>query len=590
MCGIAGLIMKNGRTPPLAALEAMQRALAHRGPDGVGSYVKGAVGFVQTRLAIIDVAGGDHPLYGPGGSALVGNGEIYNYVELRRDQAGRVNYRTQSDFEPTLSMLEAEGLAALAKLRGMYGLAQHRPWKDDVLLARDPFGIKPLYRLETERLLAFASEPRAFFAAGLAKPAIEPLRRDEFLELQYANTADTVFAGIRRILPGEGLRIVGGAVVETRRIDPLPPPGEAAPAPTLAEAIDAFDRVFQDSVLVHQRSDVPYGMFLSGGTDSAAVLAVMARLNERPVLAFTCGFAGTEAADEREQAAAVARACGAEHVKVEFGAADFWRLLPDIAGAFDDPTADYAILPTYKLGAEARKRVKVVLSGEGGDEVLAGYGRYRYLLRPWWRFGRAPRVKGMFERLGVLRNERRDWAAAGEAAAAAEWRNGRTKLQSAQAVDIRGWLPHDLLLKLDRALMAHGVEGRTPFLDPEVVRFAFPLPDNFKVAENHGKWILRQWLAKHCPAAAAMGRKRGFTVPVGEWIAAEGSRIGPLVAGQEAIREVARPEAVTRLFKDGAKKHPRAAFTLLFYALWHRRHIEGADGEGGAFDVLAASA
>ena len=587
MCGIAGLIMKNGRAPPLAALEAMQRALAHRGPDSVGSYGKGSVGLIQTRLAIIDLAGGGHPLYGPGGSALVGNGEIYNYVELRNEQAGRVNYRTNSDFEPTLSMLEADGLAALDRLRGMYALALHRPWKDDVLLARDPFGIKPLYRLETDALLAFASEPRAFFAAGLAKPKLDPLRRDEFLELQYANTADTVFAGIRRLLPGEGLRVVGGAVVETRRVDPLPPPNGLAPRP-LDETIAAFDRVFENSVLVHQRADVPYGMFLSGGTDSAAVLTMMARLNERPVLAYTCGFAGTAAADEREQAAAVAKACGAEHVRIEFGADDFWQLLPQIAGAFDDPTADYAILPTYKLGAEAKKRVKVVLSGEGGDELFAGYGRYRYLMRPWWRFGRPPRIKGMFDRLGILRDEGRDWAAAAEAIAAAERGNGRSKLQAAQAMDIRGWLPHDLLLKLDRALMAHGVEGRTPFLDPEVARFAYPLPDGLKVAEDRGKWILRQWLAKHCPAADAMGRKHGFTVPVGEWIAEQGARIGPLVAKQLAIRQVARPEAVEHLFKEGARKHPRAAFTLLFYALWHRRHIEGAGAAGDAFEALSA--
>lgn len=587
MCGIAGLIMKNGRAPPLAALEAMQRALAHRGPESAGSYVKGSVGFVQTRLAIIDVAGGDHPLYGPGGSALVGNGEIYNFVELRAELAGRVNYRTNSDFEPTLGMLEADGLEALGRLRGMYALALHRPWKDDVLLARDPFGIKPLYRLETDSLFAFASEPQAFFAAGLAKPALDPLRRDEFLELQYANTADTVFAGVRRLLPGEGMRVVDGAVVETRRVDALPPAGGAAPG-TVDETVAAFDRVFENAVLVHQRSDVPYGMFLSGGVDSAAVLAMMARLNERPVLAFTCGFAGTGAADERAQAAAVAKACGAEHVSIEFGAGDFWRLLPEIAGAFDDPTADYAILPTYKLGAEAKKRVKVVLSGEGGDELFAGYGRYRYLMRPWWRFGRAPRIKGMFDRLGILRDQGRDWAAAAEAVAAAERGNGRTKLQSAQAADVRGWLPHDLLLKLDRALMAHAVEGRTPFLDPDVARFAFPLPDGLKVAEDRGKWILRRWLAKHCPAADAMGRKHGFTVPVGEWIAEEGARIGPLVAKQACIREVARPEAVEQLFKDGARKHPRPAFTLLFYALWHRRHIEGVRAEGDAFGALAA--
>jgi asparagine synthase (glutamine-hydrolysing) len=144
------------------------------------------------------------------------------------------------------------------------------------------------------------------------------------------------------------------------------------------------------------------------------------------------------------------------------------------------------------------------------------------------------------------------------------------------------------LLKLDRALMAHGVEGRTPFLDPEVARFAYPLPDGLKVAEDRGKWILRQWLAKHCPAADAMGKKHGFTVPVGEWIAEQGARIGPLVAKQLAIRQVARPEAVEHLFKDGARKHPRAAFALLFYALWHRRHIEGAAAAGDAFEALSA--
>jgi asparagine synthase (glutamine-hydrolysing) len=194
----------------------------------------------------------------------------------------------------------------------------------------------------------------------------------------------------------------------------------------------------------------------------------------------------------------------------------------------------------------------------------------------------------MFDRLGILRAEGRDWAAAAEANAAAERGKGRSALQAAQAADIRGWLPHDLLLKLDRALMAHGVEGRTPFLDPAVARFAFPLSDRLKVAEDRGKWVLRQWLAKKLPAAAAMGRKRGFTVPVGGWIAEEGARIGPLVAKQAAIREVAHPEAVEQLFRSGARKHARAAFTLLFYALWHRIHIEGARPAGDAFEALAA--
>jgi asparagine synthase (glutamine-hydrolysing) len=587
MCGIAGIVMKDGSAPDPAVLAAFDRALAHRGPDGVKTLARGPVGLVHRRLSIIDIAGGDQPLLGPRGGALVGNGEIYNFVELRRALDNRYPFRTQSDFEPTLGPLEDDGLDAVAALRGMYTIALHRPWRDDVLIARDPFGIKPLYRLETERFAAFASEPRAFFAAGLARPALVADRRDEFVQLQYTTGADTIFKGVRRLAPGESLRLVGGAVAE-RRATPAVPPAPAEGVPTeLEPALAAFDRAFADSVAVHQRSDVPYGMFLSGGVDSAAVLTMMARLNERPVLAFTCGFDEASVADERAQARAVAQALGAEHVEIGFGRADFWRLLPAIVDAFDEPAADYAVLPTFKLAAEAQGRVKVILSGEGGDELFAGYGRYRYLMKPWWLGGRPPRSKGIFDGLGVLRSDKRDWSAPLEAIRAAERRDGRSPLQVAQATDIAGWLPADLLLKLDRCLMAHGVEGRTPFLDPVVAGLAFHVPDRLKIAGGRGKWLLRQWLQRHCPAADAFGRKKGFTVPVGAWIAAEGKRLAPLVARQPAIAEIALPDAVERLLRDGAARHPRAAWMLLFYALWHRRHVEGRALSADVFAALA---
>lgn len=587
MCGIAGIVMKDGRAPDPAVLDAMDRALAHRGPDGVKILVRGAVGLVHRRLSIIDVAGGDQPLTGPRGGALVGNGEIYNYVELRRGLGNRYPFRTQSDFEPTLGPLEDDGLDAVSALRGMYCFALHRPWRDDLLLARDPFGIKPLYRVETERFAAFASEPRAFFAAGLAAPALVADRRDEFVQLQYTTGADTIFKGVRRLAPGEALRLVGGAVAE-RRVTPAIPAPPADPPRNLDDALAAFDSAFADAVAVHQRSDVPYGMFLSGGVDSSAVLAMMARLNERPVLAFTCGFDDAGVADERPHARAVAAACRAEHVEIGFDRGDFWRLLPAIVEAFDEPVADYAVLPTFKLAAEAQKSVKVILSGEGGDELFAGYGRYRYLMKPWWLGGRPPRSKGIFDGLGVLRSEKRDWAAPLEAIRAAQRGDGRSPLQVAQATDIAGWLPADLLLKLDRCLMAHGVEGRTPFLDRVVAALAFHLPDALKIHADRGKWLLRQWLQRHCPASDALGRKKGFTVPVGAWIAAEGQRLAPLVARQPSVAEIARPEGVQRLFKDGAARHPRAAWMLLFYALWHRRHVEGRALPDDVFAALAA--
>jgi asparagine synthase (glutamine-hydrolysing) len=223
---------------------------------------------------------------------------------------------------------------------------------------------------------------------------------------------------------------------------------------------------------------VPYGMFLSGGIDSSAILAMMARLNARPVKAFTIGFSRTDAIDERQAAHAVATELGAEHIEVEFRESDFWFLLPEIAQAMDDPAADYAVLPTYKLAATAREAgLKVILSGEGGDELFAGYGRYRSVTRPWWAGGKLLRARGNLDKLGLLRGDLAGWRDGVAAAELNSQRDGRTRLQVAQATDCADWLPNNLLIKLDRCLMAHGVEGRTPFLDPAVARFAFSLPD-----------------------------------------------------------------------------------------------------------------
>ncbi len=333
-------------------------------------------------------------------------------------------------------------------------------------------------------------------------------------------------------------------------------------------------------------------MFLSGGIDSSAVLAMMARLNERPVKAFTIGFSRAGAADERGAARAVAEALGAEHVEIEFREADFWCLLPEIAGAMDDPTADYAILPTYKLAAAAREAgLKVILSGEGGDELFAGYGRYRSVMRPWWVGGRMLRGRGNLDKLGVLRGDLAGWRDGVAAAELAAAQPDRTRLQVAQATDCADWLPNDLLTKLDRCLMAHGVEGRTPFLDPVLADFAFRLPDDLKVRKGLGKWLLRRWLAEHVPAAQPFARKRGFTVPVGDWIARRGAQLGPLVAAQAGVREICLPGAVEALFRDPAHRHAGfAAWTLLFYALWHRCHIERLPPGPDVFAALGARA
>ncbi|MGH6953850.1 MAG: asparagine synthase-related protein, partial [Alphaproteobacteria bacterium] len=304
--------------------------------------------------------------------------------------------------------------------------------------------------------------------------------------------------------------------------------------------------------------------------------------------AYTIGFVGTRAPDERARARAVSAALGAEHVEVPFDESDFWRLLPAAAAAMDDPAADYAVLPTYKLGREAAREMKVVLTGEGGDEMFAGYGRYRSAVRPWWRGGRTLRARGTLDGTGVLRREFAGWRDGIAAAELTLATGGRTRLQVAQATDCADWLPNDLLPKLDRCLMAHGLEGRTPFLDPVVAEFAFGLRDNLKVRKGMGKWLLRRWLAERLPASAPFSRKRGFTVPVADWMRREGRRLGPLVAAQPGVRELCAPGSVARLYLASGKRAGFAAWTLLFYALWHRRHILGAMPEGDVFETLGA--
>jgi asparagine synthase (glutamine-hydrolysing) len=562
MCGIAGVLGGMESAGPLIA------ALAHRGPDGIRIEDGPGWSVGHARLSIIDLEGGWQPLHAAG-STVIGNGEIYNYVELTRDFG--LKPRTGSDFEPLLHLYANEGEAAFARLRGMYAFCliggDGRTW-----LARDPFGIKPLY-LQGEH---FASEPRALQRG--------PLRIDkaqQLLALNYTLGEETIFEGVRRLAPGEVVLTSAhprepqaGA---SQRGGPEPWSAGVSGVKSDADALKKLDAVLEDSVRVHQRADVPYGLFLSGGIDSTAIAALMSRINEKPVIAFTCGFDAPGAADERAGAERVARALNLDWRETTFGEQDFWEIAPKVAWALDDPTTDYATLPTFKLAQAAKGSLTVVLSGEGGDELFGGYGRYRRSLRPAWLGGRAsePRVDAPFLKDG------------GDGALEA-WRKvarppaGLTALQQAQYADIVTWLPNDLLLKLDRCLMANGLEGRTPFLDREVAAFAFNLPDRMKVRGRYGKWLLRKWLAGACPAADPWAKKQGFTVPVADWIAPRAADLGPRIAAVQAVRRVCDVEAVAAIFAPGGKAKLR--WPLLFFALWSLIHIERADPA----DALAA--
>ncbi|HLI13418.1 MAG TPA: asparagine synthase (glutamine-hydrolyzing) [Alphaproteobacteria bacterium] len=585
MCGIAGVMMGKGRPVEPGLLERLAACILHRGPDGTGIHRDGAVGMVSTRLAIVDLRTGDQPIYDSRRGAIVANGEIYNNPELRA-RLTDVPFQTRSDCEPPLHLYRRLGLDFTGELRGMYALAIHDPEGGRLVLARDPFGIKPLYYVERPDGFAFASEPQALLAAGLAERRLNPRARAELLQLKFTTGRETIFAAIHRVLPGETIVVADGRIVERRRRPAIPQGGPRRQ--DHGEAMRALDEVLSGSVEAHLRADVPYGLYLSGGIDSSVLAGLMTRFSANPVVAFTVGFPGSKAADETEKAKRVARAVGADHHVLELTERDFWTLAPRAAEAVDDPTTDAAILPTFALGEATKGRLKVVLSGEGADEIFGGYARYRRARWLWGLLARKARLSGEFDELAAMRGSLAGWRDNLARVEADESLPGRSAVQRLQAVDCADWLPNDLLIKLDRCLMANSVEGRTPFLDPLVADFAFRLPDALKVTNRFGKKLLRDWLARNVPASEPYSRKTGFKPPVGEWIAARKAAIVQFVAAQPGIAEIATDEDIGKVFA-APERNSQAAWSLLFYALWHSRHILGVPPEGTVEDVLAAA-
>ncbi|WP_029086984.1 asparagine synthetase B family protein [Brevundimonas aveniformis] len=599
MCGIAGIL--GADQAPEAAVRQMIDTLQHRGPDGIRIESGPGWCLAHARLSIIDLEGGWQPLHA-GGSTVIGNGEIYNYVELIEEFGLQDKLTTGSDFEPLLHLYNLEGEKAFTRLRGMYAFcligADGRTW-----LVRDPFGIKPLYLSRKGDDVAFASEPRGLTPRIVPTPAaagevlslgyrVSPLEEPVIDmvpgEVRQVTRDPPPLAGegdpegvegagpgaVRAAAPSTGLGIALRSEFYRRSGSPSASRGGPPPPSAMGEGqlLARLDAVLEDSVRVHQRSDVPYGLFLSGGIDSSAIATLMARLNERPVTAFTCGFDAPGARDERAHAEAVAVALNLDWRETTFGEEDFWRILPEVAWALDDPTTDYATLPTWKLAEAAKGTLTVVLSGEGGDELFGGYGRYRRALRPRWLGGRPaePQFDAHFLNDGGKAALESWRLAAGQAVQ--PW---MTPLQRAQAADIATWLPNDLLLKLDRTLMAHGLEGRTPFLDREVAAFAFNLPDRFKVRGRYGKYLPRKWLERHLPAADPWAKKKGFTVPVAAWIAPRARDLAPALAAHEGLAQVCNMDAVRAVFERDDQ--PSGRWPLLFYAVWWNIHVAGME-------------
>jgi asparagine synthase (glutamine-hydrolysing) len=613
VCGICGIATTRGGAD-IEALRAMSDLLVHRGPDSAGEHVDGGIALAARRLSILDLEHGDQPIANEDGTCVVvQNGEIYNYPELRREleRAGH-DLRTRCDTEALVHLYEDYGVGFAERLRGMFAVAIWDARRRRLVLARDRYGIKPLYYRHAGGELRFASEVRA-----LPRGEIDPDALEAFLAFNSIPAPFSIFRDVRKLPAGHVLVWQNGEVTVDRFARPGPAQEDELRDGDEAELIEELRARLRDSVRAHLLSDVPVGVLLSGGVDSAALAALAAQETSEPVHTFTIGFA-ERSFDERADARLVADRYGTEHHEL-LVQPDPELLLLALAEAFDEPFADSSALPTYLVSQLAAEHVKVALSGEGGDELFGGYYTYAAdlmadRLAPLARIAR-PLVEALpastrkasldykakrFVRAAHLPPLERHhgWKEIFSADARAELTDhrdgfdpvdvlrsryvetaGAPELARLQDVDFGIYLVDDLLVKTDRASMAHSLEARVPFLDPLVTNLAFALPTRLKVRGLAKKVLLRKAVEPLVPAEVVHGRKRGFSIPAAAWLRGE---LEPFARGTLSAENLRRqgffqPEPVTRLIDEhvaGREDWSRQLWGLLTFTLWYERHVE----------------
>lgn len=591
MCGIAGIVTSNQSIDQLK-LRDMAATLIHRGPDDLGVFTDGSIGLAHTRLSIIDLSHGHQPLFACDGKlALVANGEIYNYIELR-EKLGRLGYQfsTHSDCEVILQAYAEYELDFLEHLYGMFAFALYDQSRKRLILARDRLGIKPLFLAHTSDAIAFASELKAFLPLFGKAPEIDPLGLAQYLQYQFSMGATTIFKNVERVLPGEAVCIdtETGKIARrwkywsARDIEPRDIGYE--------EAEREFDGLMETVMRQHMRSDVPFGLFLSGGVDSSVLLALLNKFGDEKVRAYSVGFRESRADEEIAFAKQLAQRYTSHHTVLHPERDAMFQRLPFTVWAADELMRDYANMPTAMLAEETGRELKVVFSGEGGDEVFAGYGRYRMSALEYWARNLLAPGTGGFRTRGTFRGrwprrlfgpELRDAEHQARQPFIDAWREtpaAWSRLQRMQYVDLVTALPDNLMVKADRMLMGWGVEGRVPFLDHRVVEFGLSLPDHLKTDGKQGKLFLKRWAARFVPEEQLRAPKRGFRVPVDKWFTTDLlERLGKILPQHPAMRAWFQPEHVRKLI-DSAHGNPvniRMLWSLLQFAVWHRIFIEG---------------
>lgn len=596
MCGIAGVLDKRRRLGPdgLASLAGrMADVIAHRGPDDSGVWVSadGRVALSHRRLSILDTSSAAHqPMSSHGGwSHIVFNGEIYNFSDLRSDlEREGVLFRSSGDTEVLLATLERYRQAAFGKLDAMFAFAWFDERSGELFLARDMFGEKPLYYADTPNFFAFASELSALTLVPDFDLRIDAETIAHYLAFQYVPAPDAIYRGARKLEPGSWLAVSVEGHVTTERYYAFAPRRRPARYRSLVEAGDALEEILASAVGSRLISDVPIGAFLSGGVDSATIVAFANKALDHPVRTFTVGFDGATESEHRE-AAEMAKHIGTEHHE-RLLMPDATSLCGTIASALDEPNGDTSCLPTYLLSAFARETVTVALSGDGGDELFGGYGRYLATVdeaarrsragMEWWTPGRAywsSRILVFPEDELVALTGVVPHTLSSELTKLRRRldEDDRPLIHRLREIDASHYMPGAVLAKVDRMSMQHGLEVRAPLLAPEIAAFAASLSDEECIVDGGGKAVLKEVARRHLPDAWLRRPKRGFGLPMGLWgagvllpaarrmFAAEDCRLAAFMPRERLIAYLDRME---RQF--GAYR----VWSLLILELWLRAH------------------
>jgi asparagine synthase (glutamine-hydrolysing) len=629
MCGIVGKLSLDGKQPiDPGLIKRMTDVIAHRGPDGEGQYVKGPIGLGHRRLSIIDLNTGSQPMCNEDGTVwVVFNGEIYNYLSLRTELKAQGHaFKSATDTEVIVHLYEEWGAECVSRLQGMFAFAIWDEHKQLLLIARDRVGIKPLYYTNTGKELLFASEIKSLLVDSSVTRRINPHGIDRFLTYYYLPGNDTLFENIYKLDPGHYLVVSNGQIKKYQYWDLH---FDVSPRWTrYDDAVDALQELLRRSVKDHMISDVPVGVLLSGGVDSTGVLRYAVEQSDHPIHTFTVGFEGEAFPDERPYARLAAQHYGTMHQEITISAADFCDLLPKYIWHMEEPVCEPPAFALYLVSRRARESsVKVLLSGEGGDEAFGGYNKYRNLLAlesiksalggarsslhlgmnvlahlGWKRIKKysglvdlslsqyyysctaTPETPFNRQKSALYNRDFVDLLEPMDSDAPTqrlfEHAGSLSRLHQMLYVDTKSWLPDDLLVKADKMTMATSVELRVPLLDAQVLEFAASLPPHFKVKGLKTKRILKDALKGSVPSAILRRKKSGFPVPYDRWLQKEMKELvfETILNPRSNLRNYFRKDGLINLLETNQREdgYSQEVFSLLVLELLHQQFIEGS--------------